>query len=231
MQSLAQITLDKLFGSCYTVKVGIEVVAVQGSGHLLLTHLRIKHPLAKVPALLITLLIDGNLVDGTTIRQDITSLIFFWGNLFHQLSGVIVLHQLFHGQFFLAVSGNILRGHLLGMKLLSVNLSREEPVFGILVRLVGVSMSHFATIDGNHLWLPMLLLLLLSFLGTLSSLFWRNGFRLGSSLYFLCLLLCFGRFRLDDFLRYLLRNLVHDGNTCTSPDEFRQVSVKRMMGE
>ena len=182
MQSLAQIVLDKLLGSGYAVEVSVQVVAIQGSGHLLLANLSIKHPLAEMLALFITLLIDIHLVDDTAIRQDVSGLVFLCGNLLHQLGRVVVLHQLLNGKFFLAICSNVLWSHLLRMKFLAVNLGREEPVFKGFVRLVGMGMRHLATIDCHHLRVTVLLLaliLLLCFLCCLTdSLFSRILFLL-----------------------------------------------------
>ena len=164
MKTLTKVLLHKLGRSGHAVEISVQVMIGKRSGHLLLTHLGVEHPLSEVLTLLVGFLIDVHLVDSTAIGKRVGSFVFLNRNLLHQLGGVVGLHQLFHCALLLAVGGNILWSHLLWMQFLAVNLGGKEPVLRILVRLVGMGMSDLATIDSHHLRLTVLLLTLQLFL-------------------------------------------------------------------
>ena len=158
-------------------------------------------------------LIDIELVDGNgTIRagQLLRHLVRFFRYLRHQLSRIILLHQLGHRHFLLLVCGQIRCVHLLRLQLYAVNLGGEVPVRRIGGALERMAVADFLAVGGNHLrftWLAFLLGFRF-LLGLLFTLDFGFGFRLlFLGRFFLCSRLdCLGRLFLHSLFFLLFRH-------------------------
>ena len=215
MQALPEILLHKLCRTNHPVEVGIQVLTGCHCRHLGVAHLHIELILAVVRALFILLLIDIELVDGDgTIRtrQLLWHLERFFRYLRHELSRIILLHQLRHRHFLFLVSGQIRCVHFLRFQLYSVNLGGKVPVRRIGGALEGMAVADFLAVSSNHLrfaWFAFLLGFRFLF-GCLFTLDFGFGFRLlFLDRFLLCSRLdCLGRLFLHSLFFLLFRHSI-----------------------